>query len=151
MKECGRCKQMCEDSDFHKDMNREDRLSWFCKKCKSQYAKRYNIDNKTKILKQKSIYVYPDGSTKRHNLKKRHNITPEEYNTMLTNQNNKCAICDKPLDKPHVDHNHLTGKIRAVLCRYCNLGLGHFYDDPNLLTKAAQYLNVHNMTPTMTD
>lgn len=51
----------------------------------------------------------------------------------------ECVICgDKT--KLVVDHDHVTGKVRGMLCGHCNLGLGHFRDDPTLLEFAAQYL-----------
>lgn len=63
-----------------------------------------------------------------------------------------CAICDKPLKPPirgrgqpldvvAIDHDHVTGNIRGLLCNACNKGLGLFFDDPEILTKAARYLN----------
>lgn len=50
-----------------------------------------------------------------------------------------CAIC-KQETKLVVDHDHASGKIRGMLCRYCNLGLGHFKDSSELLRAAAKYL-----------
>jgi hypothetical protein len=44
----------------------------------------------------------------------------------------------------HIDHNHLTGKTRALLCDKCNVGLGSFRDNPDLLRKAAAYLEFHD-------
>lgn len=49
------------------------------------------------------------------------------------------TACSKELDL-HVDHNHTTGEIRGLLCGLCNRGLGSFFDDPELLSKAIQYL-----------
>lgn len=58
------------------------------------------------------------------------------YNQM---QRRPCSIC-KHRKKIVVDHDHATGKIRGPLCWRCNVGIGHFYDKPQLLISAAQYL-----------
>lgn len=42
--------------------------------------------------------------------------------------------------KRTIDHDHVTGKIRGVLCGLCNAGLGHFRDNPRLLMLAIEYL-----------
>lgn len=58
--------------------------------------------------------------------------------------NGGCAICGADFDQPsvrrHIDHDHRTGQTRGVLCQACNLGLGHFQDDPIALINAAHYL-----------
>jgi len=58
-------------------------------------------------------------------------ITEDDYNTLLRFQNNSCAICEKYfggskilLDKPMIDHNHITGKVRGILCGRCNFMIG---------------------------
>jgi hypothetical protein len=65
---------------------------------------------------------------------RRLNELPENYRT--------CPICSVPLDGVVVvmDHDHETGKKRGLLCDPCNKGLGFFRDDPNILTRAAEYL-----------
>lgn len=62
-------------------------------------------------------------------LRTRYGITVEEYDHLFAIQGGVCAICKKPCPSGKrlaVDHDHLTKRIRGLLCRSCNLGLGHF-------------------------
>jgi len=62
---------------------------------------------------------------------------------MLIKQNNLCAICHnefKPFKDIHIDHNHITGKVRGLLCSKCNMSLGGFDDKINNLESAIIYL-----------
>lgn len=87
-------------------------------------------------------------------LKERYGITPEQYEEMFTIQEGKCAICgseetarhnhSNEVQKLAVDHCHITGKIRALLCQDCNRGLGKFKDDPARLIQAAEYVKRHS-------
>jgi hypothetical protein len=82
---------------------------------------------------------------RKNDLKKKYNISPEDYDKMFEDQQGHCAICLKTSTKAlHVDHNHETGKIRALLCSHCNVGLGHFKESLNLLERAKDYLCKHN-------
>ena len=53
---------------------------------------------------------------------------------------NKCGICGKVPQKPFVDHDHVTGQIRGILCSECNRGLGGFKDNTWTMEKAIQYI-----------
>ena len=78
---------------------------------------------------------------RRGQLKLNYGLSLEDYNAMLAQQNGVCAICERKSDRTLcVDHCHATRMVRRLLCRKCNLGLGHFDDDPRLLRKAAAYL-----------
>lgn len=86
---------------------------------------------------------------KNNNLR-RIGFTLQKLRETLEAQNHLCAICgvdlrDKPPRHTHADHCHTTNKPRGVLCHYCNAGLGHFKDNPELLRKAAEYLELHNL------
>jgi hypothetical protein len=75
------------------------------------------------------------------NRKARYGITSEEYECMFEKQGRVCAICLKNNgEKWHVDHCHNSNKIRSILCRSCNLMIGHAKDDPEILVAAAQYI-----------
>jgi nitrate/TMAO reductase-like tetraheme cytochrome c subunit len=100
------------------------------------YSKEYYQANKEKIAAR----------IKEYKLKKKYGITLKERKAMLKKQNNKCKICSVKFNennfksKSCVDHCHTTHKIRGLLCRSCNVGLGHFKDNTNLLTTAITYL-----------
>ena len=94
---------------------------------------------------------------KNHNLKKQYGIDLKEYERMAEEQKGLCAICGNPettKDKDGgprmmpVDHDHKTGKVRALLCTQCNRGLGMFTDSIERLKSAAAYLEKHLAPPT---
>ncbi len=72
---------------------------------------------------------------------------------MLASQDGKCAICGTTDTGKHmnfcIDHDHATGKIRSLLCNFCNAGLGHFRDNPQLLRKGADYIIKHREGPAL--
>jgi hypothetical protein len=89
---------------------------------------------------------------RKSNLKLRYNLTPQEYETKLASQDYKCALCGRDandnvrrgkVEPLCVDHCHTTKKLRDLLCFHCNSFLGHAKDNPEVLTKAAQYLIDH--------
>ena len=74
-------------------------------------------------------------------------MTINDYDQLLFNQGGFCAIC-KGLETGHlgrfvVDHDHMTGKVRGLLCWSCNVGIGHLKDNPEILISAAYYLNTN--------
>ena len=76
--------------------------------------------------------------------KRKYGISIDEYNKMFEEQNGCCAICGEHQTETNkrlvIDHNHITGDVRKLLCSKCNVGLGMFKDNPELLEKAAQYI-----------
>ncbi len=119
------------------------------KERKKEYDKRFRVENKDKILGDKINRKLSGKSyeeARRSMLKAKYNISIEDYDNLVKLQDGKCKIC-KTTKYPgkgkclHVDHDHQTGEIRGLLCTKCNLGLGHFEDNIEYLTKAIEYLN----------
>jgi hypothetical protein len=80
---------------------------------------------------------------RRYHLKRKFGLTPEDYERMLRNQSGGCAICGAPPPPGkslHIDHDHVTGEVRGLLCFKHNNALGDFDDDPELLHRALRYL-----------
>jgi hypothetical protein len=78
-------------------------------------------------------------------LTRRYGITAEEADHRLAEQGGLCAVC-RVAPAVHVDHDHVTGAVRALLCFNCNGGLGQFKDDPQVLRAAADYVQFHTLS-----
>ena len=88
---------------------------------------------------------YPrEDRTRTYKLISKYGITEDDYLEMCEQQNHKCKICGTDSEELNrslaVDHCHNTGVVRGLLCQKCNIGIGHFNDDIQLLAKAIQYL-----------
>lgn len=133
----------------------------FCMNLKSDLWKKNNPD---KVKAQKSKWVSENKdkvkehskrvstqSRRKHVVKLYYGLSWEEYENLYLTSQGACSICSKPLsllkeehkETAHVDHCHTTGKIRGILCRSCNRGIGYLNDSPERLHKAAEYLTKH--------
>ena len=131
-KKCNRCEEIKSISNFYVNLNMRDGHSNMCKQCSTAKQKQLNASKEKKLL------------FKENNLKRNYDLTQEEYNKILLEQGNKCIICGKDQSESQkafaVDHNHITGRVRGILCSWCNTGIGLFKDDPKTLYRAIQYL-----------
>lgn len=75
-------------------------------------------------------------------IKNRYGITYEQVLALLKKQKNRCPICLGKFKKHnfYVDHDHKTGRVRGLLCRLCNGGLGLFRDNRWNLSRAILYI-----------
>ena len=78
-------------------------------------------------------------------LKRRYDISRTQYESLLQLQGGRCAICRRGPEgsgkkKLTVDHDHLTGEVRGLLCNHCNVALGNLRDDPLVVRAALAYL-----------
>lgn len=81
-------------------------------------------------------------------LRGKYGITLEERDEMFESQNGMCPICKDPMLKRGtegksavIDHDHITGAVRGLICNTCNKGIGYFRDDKVLLAAALEYLD----------
>lgn len=76
---------------------------------------------------------------------KRYGVSEGQFRAMCDAQAGLCAICCEPMrpgKETHVDHDHVTGAVRGLLCHHCNVGVGMFKDDSVRLNSAVAYLGV---------
>ena len=125
------CSVNCKSYDWK--MNNPEKVKETNKKFigyHREYNAKWFFENKTRLREKV--------------LKKKFNLTLEEYNEMFNKQNGCCAICGKHQSILNrglsVDHCHKTCLIRGLLCQKCNYGLGMFEDSVGSLSKAIDYL-----------
>lgn len=99
------------------------------KQAKFAAARKYSKTPAGRLAKRKGALKYQYG------------ISLDDYQKFFDDQNGACKICKKQFLKPlHVDHNHVNGKIRGLLCGRCNKAIGLFDDQPEICREAASYL-----------
>jgi hypothetical protein len=79
----------------------------------------------------------------RNTLLKKYGLTVSQFDQISKAQNGACAICNEENSlhgKLYVDHEHLTGEVRGLLCVRCNAGIGMFLDSTERLQNAIEYL-----------
>lgn len=122
--------------------NKEDVIKW--RESHKEYIRAYN---RKKYLKLKAKGHYTDYYKKNRekyyavSLKRFYGMSLEQYKVLLSQQKGCCAICNDYKGKSLVvDHCHKTKKIRGLLCRMCNVGLGAFKDNTDLAWRMIEYL-----------
>jgi hypothetical protein len=140
MKMCTVCKVAKPFEDFYdgykakkqRDVTNKKYPHSRCKECDHARVRIYHKDNKAKVTKRQLI----------SHRRRIYGLNEEEYNNMILSQNNLCAICNKPSNKTlHIDHDHVTGRVRGLLCSNCNLGIGLLEEDLVVLNRAIEYLS----------
>jgi len=163
LKKCSKCGVEQPLENFYKakggeDGHRNDCKACFAQRAKDWYAKPGNKEKAvTRVKKwqeenperyQQQQAEWRDSGRKAQSDRKSHlkntfGLTQEEYEAKLRWQRGVCLICQQPPAEGQmldVDHDHETGRVRGLLCRNCNHGLGKFYENPFLLAAAAGYL-----------
>ena len=138
-KACSKCCTFKSRDQFSFHKGTKDKLYSWCRSCVAQDQKERRAANPEKYKEQ----------LRRSRLKNIYGLTIKEYDKMLQEQSNACAIC-KTTDTSscrggtfHVDHNHDTGKVRQLLCHKCNTAIGLLNEDPFLFDAAKKYLERH--------
>lgn len=164
-KKCPKCTHELPTTSFSACKKSKDGLNNYCKPCRSlltqewkarnpekakEVAKRYR-KSETSILKNREAArrrreTHPElhREVRRNNaLKSIYGISSADYSVMLEKQHGVCKICNGSCTSGRrlaVDHCHVTGKVRGLLCSRCNTSIGKFEDSVDLLKSAIAYL-----------
>lgn len=164
--QCSKCLLSKEEDIFYTSYHTKKGKRAICKECATKGFADYYIKNKEKALERAARYAEANpekvketaktwrkkNATKLkdiqrgYHLKKKFALTLEQYQELLERQRNTCKICGEVFKKtPHIDHDHITGRVRGLLCRGCNLMLGNARDSISILEEAISYLAIEEV------
>ncbi len=127
-KRCTRCHVEREELQFAANPKSADSLNWWCRICERENVRAWK-------------QAHPDEMKAAKRLE-RYGLTLEMFHDLVCQQNNSCAICGSSFDDKtlNVDHDHVTGAVRGLLCFNCNAMLGNAHDSMETLVSALIYL-----------
>ena len=134
-RKCKKCDTVKPIEDFYKTgRSKGDERHYECKEC-------------TKARVKASRQADPDRAKDR-DLRRMYGISLADFNRMVLSQGNRCACCgtNEPGGRHNtwnVDHNHVTGVVRELLCKDCNIVLGLVEDSPEHLQRLIAYIAKH--------
>lgn len=142
-RKCTCCNQNLAESEFNVRQSR-------CKSCNKIKFSEWKLNNREQYLqKKRESYHRRKDTTRNSQLIRKFGVTLMQYNAMFEQQHGCCAICGKHQTefkrRLSVDHDHLTGKVRQLLCYGCNTAIGFAREDPKILENMIQYLLKHKM------
>lgn len=128
-KHCLDCAQVKPLDEFCNNRRNGDGKAAYCKDCHNARSR----ETRDRLY----------GGGRHYHLMRRYGVGDADVAAMIEAQGGLCAICEGPLERPHVDHDHKTGKVRGILCFNCNAGLGKFQDKVEVMALAVEYLRRH--------
>lgn len=130
-KRCPRCGESKPMSEFNRDRSTASGKSCYCRPC--DYARHKDLLGSAYYRRYRKAWE----------LEHRYGLTLDQFHEMIRQQEGKCAICRWEANPLVVDHDHATGRVRALLCHKCNRLLGFLGNDPGILQDAVNYLLAH--------
>ncbi len=150
-KYCIGCKKELPEENFYQLHGKpHGRCCRDCSKGTISLKNKTHYDKNQEKMNDKNKKYYQDNKRDWHErvIKSKHKMSKEEYQRLYTDANSSCQICGTPeielQKKLCIDHSHITEEVRGLLCHKCNTAIGMFFDDPNLIEKAALYLRQHD-------
>jgi len=156
-KRCKLCRSITNKRTYYKDPKRVEYATEWKRKNRLHVNEWAKEDRKNNPEKHKEWSKSARKRLGQHRnvieISRRRGISTDQYYEMLEKQKYLCAICKEPekrmanngnkLSQLSLDHNHITGKVREFLCVKCNMMIGNFCEDINIMECAIEYLINH--------
>lgn len=145
MLQCPKClRYLPRTTEYFRLGSKPDTFRACCRKCHSAAVCRRQKEKSEQINTYQQKWRKTDAGQQaaRRRVLRRYGLTLEDYDALVTRQGGGCAICGGQPTRSYfdVDHDHYTQQVRGLLCHRCNIAIGTFSDNPDLITKALAYL-----------
>jgi Recombination endonuclease VII len=150
---CFKCSEWKPKTEFHRNKKGCGGLQAECGVCVGKRVKAYYLANHAKVRQYKNAYRTANKEKlnayfREAYLKRKYEMVSADKLRMHTEQGGRCKCCSRvfedDMSKWCIDHNHTTNKVRGLICRYCNSGIGMLGDDAASLRKALCYLEAND-------
>lgn len=155
MKRCPKCGETKPFDEFYRNAKTRDGLECWCKPCRRRDYRLWYGRNREKVLARNRLFSRAYRAANREKIrvvrralkiKRQYGLSVADWQSMFDDQGGRCAISGRLLDGgrgTHVDHDHETGLVRALLDGQINAALGAFEHNPEWLRRAADYIEKH--------
>jgi hypothetical protein len=130
-KACKRCGLVSPIGEF------EGGRRGVCRSCRNEAARDHYAAHRADVLARQRRARAATSAW----LRLRYGMTRADFDRLAASQHHRCAVCAVLGALVVVDHDHVTGRVRGLLCERCNCGLGQLRDSPAICTAAADYLD----------
>lgn len=140
---CSHCNKIQDINLFNKDKNRPGGRSSWCRNCTTKWSRENYKKNSSKLLKASKLWRLRNPLNRLSNKLKAYNLTLAQYEDMRERQAYCCAVCGIPEAALHnrlsVDHCHVTGRVRSLLCSNCNTAFGLLKENNRIIKYLLEY------------
>src|SRR5262249_711251 len=145
---CTQCSRILPETEFTPRKSRDGKRHPWCRDCLRAYWRKRYHENPEPWRRANIAWKtrHPEAFSRmlRKATLKQYGLSLEEYEAIFHSQAGKCAICgDTTKERLCVDHDHATGRVRALLCRPCNIALSQAKESRDVLAKMIKYLEEH--------
>lgn len=150
-KRCANCKLAKPIDQFSRNRRNRDGFQSRCRSCQKEIHRDYYVRNSESVIARTKVWAANNPEkvkilSRNRQRVRLYGLTSQDYDALMESQSSRCAGCGDEFGDtmPHIDHDHMTGAVRGLLCGPCNKALGMAADSSERLIGLARYLQAQN-------
>lgn len=138
---CSKCLELKPTTSFSVDKTKTRGYQYTCKDCHNDYTRnKWYVENRERQKENSRSWKLENRSRV---LATKYKVDVSEIDGLMSLVTQSCPICNRDMKRPHLDHNHSTGKVRNFICSRCNTALGLVEENTEILKNLTLYIEKH--------